>query len=236
VDWQYITPPYYFQVSGLNLIDFNGDNNLDISIGYTTRIGDSGFIHVFFGPNFGNDPDIVIEPPLDQYSMKPNNFAYGIINIGDFNGDGWDDLGDIYVSDSGGYFPLIYYCGPGADTLPDVKLDNKGSDMASAGDINNDGYTDLICGGYNSWAGMIFLYLGGPLADSIFDDIITSNDLPPLFLDDIGYRVSTAGDFNGDGIDDFMFAFIPFIPVQVMSLSWPGRKTSLLMWRSSRLQ
>ena len=84
--------------------------------------------------------------------------------------------------------------------------------MASAGDINADGHNDMITYSTSrSWDGSAELYLGGPRFDRYPDDYVLRSDLPPLFLDKVGWRVAGIGDFNGDGIDDFAVACQNFI-------------------------
>jgi hypothetical protein len=102
---------------------------------------------------------------------------------------------------------LIYYCGPDADTLPDLKIGYDSYGMAYAGDINNDGYSDLICGGKRSEQTFAYIYLGGPYADTIPDEAVYLQDLPAYYSKYRCSPLSTAGDFNGDGIDDFMFNY-----------------------------
>ena len=133
--------------------------------------------------------------------MSVSAFPNGAFNVGDINGDGLEDLG---IMDAG--VPLIYLCGQAADTIFDYVLDGKCKYMARAGDINGDHYNDLIIGGSDSYNGRVIVYLGGPRFDSKRDGQISRNDLPPLFLDLIGWRVASAGDFNGDGYDDILFA------------------------------
>ena len=85
-----------------------------------------------------------------------------------------------------------------------------GEAMASAGDVNNDGYEDLVVGApqYTEGEtneGAIFVFLGKPgglatgtIADA--DAIIQSNQADSRF----GIAVSSAGDVNGDGYDDIV--------------------------------
>jgi hypothetical protein len=185
--------------SDFGFIDFNGDGYLDM---YTAQtMGVPGHIDIFLGPAFNSSPDIVINRPPGFESLDSSLFGYGTFNIGDFDGDGWDDLGVEYHLQS-----LIYRCGPSADTIHDYHLQYQSEWMAPAGDVNGDGYGDLITGGVYYEDGAVQIYLGGPKADTTCDLLITRGMLPPFFLENIGYRVSSAGDFNGDGIDDFMFA------------------------------
>ena len=48
--------------------------------------------------------------------------------------------------------------------------------------------------------------LDGQEFDITLDDWVFRSDLPPLFLTYIGWRLSTAGSFNGDEYDDFVFS------------------------------
>jgi hypothetical protein len=105
-----------------------------------------------------------------------------------------------------------------------VAQDNAGYSVADAGDVNKDGYHDILVGAYgveNSAiqdAGAVYLVFGsGSRATSTLD---TSSTTPQKSIkisgisaaDDWGWSVSGAGDFNMDGIDDFMFSSHLFDP------------------------
>jgi hypothetical protein len=199
-DWSFeISNPRQSFYSDFGFIDFNGDGHLDVFAAQTMR--DPGFINVFLGPQFADTPDVKIDPPAEFSTWDKRQFGYGTFNVGDFDGDGWADLGVIFATRG-----LIYRCGPGMDTVYDYLLPVSCASMAAAGDVNGDGYNDLIAGGGYSEDGGVQIYLGGSKADTTYDMLITRAMLPPFFLQSIGYQVSSAGDFNGDGIDDFMFA------------------------------
>ena len=75
----------------------------------------------------------------------------------------------------------------------------------SAGDVNGDGYSDVIVGAYRYDAGgtevgRAFIYYGGTGMDNSADVILTGASASDY--DRLGWSVSTAGDVNGDGLDD----------------------------------
>lgn len=203
-DWSYTFPDYGHDLGYFDFIDFNGDGYQDICMGAPADLDSNGYVYIFFGPDFKAQPDKVIGKPSDIVLDWRGDFAYVLGNVGDFNGDGWDDLAVQYVRGSPKF--LIYNCGPGADTLADYRLGKEGDAIAGVGDINGDGYNDLAIGGSGSFEGMIFAYLGGKPPDTIFDAVTTDNDIPSSSPFDIGWRISSAGDFNGDGYEDIMFS------------------------------
>jgi hypothetical protein len=73
-----------------------------------------------------------------------------------------------------------------------------------AGDVNHDGYPDLLVGVVVENASIYEakVFLGGPDADSV-PDVYLSNALITHRQTDFGAVVAGIGDFNGDGIDDF---------------------------------
>jgi len=81
--------------------------------------------------------------------------------------------------------------------------DNFGRSVATAGDMNGDGYADVIVGAYTNDAGgadagRAYVYHGGPGADATADLTLTGAAANDFF----GFSVSTAGDVNGDGFAD----------------------------------
>ena len=90
-----------------------------------------------------------------------------------------------------------------------------GCSVGTAGDINNDGYDDIIIGGFgeNSNQGEAFVIYGAPKSSSLNIDLSTAslNYLTTGFsirgeatLNYLGRWVSTAGDVNADGYDDIL--------------------------------
>lgn len=75
-----------------------------------------------------------------------------------------------------------------------------GFSVATAGDVNGDGYADVLIGGYTYPAGAeqgkVYLYLGSPSGlPSTPDWTETGENASEWF----GISVTTAGDVNGDG-------------------------------------
>jgi hypothetical protein len=70
-----------------------------------------------------------------------------------------------------------------------------------AGDVNGDGYSDLIIGapGFDHGRGKAYLYLGGPKGLPEKPDWAFEGESPG---DGLGDRVGSAGDVNGDGFGD----------------------------------
>lgn len=107
----------------------------------------------------------------------------------------------------------------------DTDGDRAGRSVASAGDINGDGFADFIVGAHvgddgGADAGEAYVLFGG---DGVFGSTVTNGgfdrqvidltDLAPAqgFIvqgaaagDRVGAAVSAAGDVNGDGFDDFV--------------------------------
>jgi hypothetical protein len=64
----------------------------------------------------------------------------------------------------------------------------------TSGDVNGDGYDDILYyGNERSWAGRAFLFYGGDNLDTIPDAIFSNSN---------GYNSVCMGDFNGDKYDD----------------------------------
>ena len=83
--------------------------------------------------------------------------------------------------------------------------DRFGTSVGTAGDVNADGYSDLVVGaGANdsggTGAGRVYVYLGGPVVDAV-PDLVLTGERPSGLL---GRSVAAAGDVNGDGFADIV--------------------------------
>ncbi len=93
--------------------------------------------------------------------------------------------------------------------------DNAGVSVSSAGDINGDGYGDIIvgaflrqAGGTNAGAAYVVYGKAAPITAINLDTIALGNGGFRIMGENagsyVGYRVSTAGDINGDGYGDII--------------------------------
>lgn len=129
----------------------------------------------------------------------------------DFNGDGYSDfvisaMGHPYTNNDGEV--RVYYGGPnGLGMEPDwvvageLSHDRFGTSVADAGDMNGDGFNDLLIGapGVDN-RGKLYLYLGGE--DGLATEAIWQASAPNDF-ESFGVTVAAA-DFNGDGWPDIV--------------------------------
>ena len=147
-------------------------------------------------------------------------FGAALDGAGDVNNDGWDDIlvgaanYTLSSEQAGEGAVYLYYGGETGPALTydwkfesNIKGANLGAAVAGAGDINADGYADIIVGlpYYKADtlenAGAVYVFFGsadGLAAD--FDWIDIGAQSYALF----GAEVNRAGDVNGDGFDDVL--------------------------------
>lgn len=196
--------------------DFNGDGSADILVGATSNDvagTDAGAVYVFLSDATGVDS--VADGTL--LGGAPGDGFGNARSAGDVNGDGYADIiagadhSDAAGTDAGRAY--IYLGGPGAtfDPSPDATLagaavgDLFGAPVASAGDVNGDGFADVIVGAINNDvggadAGRAYVFFGGPGAgfDAVADGVLTGATAGDYF----GTGANAAGDVNGDGFGD----------------------------------
>lgn len=192
--------------------DFNGDGKRDLAVSLRPDRRDSlnGAVYLYWGgPSFDTLPDMIIRRP-GEFAEGYYYFGWILECLGDFNGDGWDD----FIAGSGvahdDTINFIYFGGPSIDTIPDIHILDGLTVARAAGDLDDDGYNDLITSYPISWPSMgwVNIYLGGPDVDSISDLRIYNWEMP-AYQQYFGMDCAGVGDFNGDGIDDFAFSAIP---------------------------
>ena len=193
--------------------DLNGDGIPDAIIGDCGRYAIGEAAYVFYGtPCATFDETIILHPP-DEITSS----LYGWKTVGnvDINGDGFDDIAisDPWVGISMGTIHIYYGIKTGLKLTPHSIYEEDhvdgysfGWDLDSAGDINGDGFADLISGGtyqYDTSAGAVFLLYGSA------SGIVEQQRVEPsdgIVDDDYGRIVSGGGDINADGFSDILVA------------------------------
>jgi hypothetical protein len=199
--------------------DFNGDGYADVAIGAygTDGIGtDTGAAYVYFG-GAGGALDTTPDGTLAGVAVG-DALGASVAVAGDVNADGFGDLivgawgADLGGTDSGAAYLYLGAAGASFDASADAVLlgagsgDGFGTHVAGAGDVNGDGYADVVVGApYSDLpyadAGRAYLYYGGAGAFSTVAVAILSGEAP---ADNYGDQVASGGDLNGDGCADLV--------------------------------
>ena len=154
-------------------------------------------------------------PPIYTFTGEGGGdlFGWSVASAGDVNKDGFDDLivGAVINDASGFQAGRAYvYSGLNGDTLyvftGEAAGDRFGHSVASAGDVNNDGFDDLIVGAYlndagGSDAGRAYVF-SGQTGDTLYTFAGEAAE------DRFGYSVASAGDVDNDGFDDLIVGAI----------------------------
>jgi hypothetical protein len=206
--------------------DFNGDGFADAANGQMAASG-NGSVHILYGTPAGLTASPLFSA-LDDQLLIPGGSGgsdFGsAVTTGDFNGDGCSDLavGDPGATESGisGAGRVLVYFGSStglhysqtllAGSVADstTSLDASFGSALASGDVNGDGYDDVVVGapGTDEHTGAVYVFAGTFEPDHIFTgrQYVEGDGTVPGSAehnDDFGWAVAT-GDFNGDGRDD----------------------------------
>ena len=192
--------------------DINGDYLSDLI--FSVNSNDHDRVLVYFGRSswpdslYESDADIVIQSPDPEI----NSFGYKLELINDYNGDDYPDLVISCVSHAGSTNTSINHAwvisgGPEFDGEIDMEIfgDDQpnnsffGYRLAAAGDLNNDGYDEIVT--FERSKRRVLVFFGGPQADSEYDMII--GEPVGATSGSFGYTIArNEGDFDNDGFSD----------------------------------
>jgi len=217
--------------------DVNGDGYADALIGAPAfgaaqSQANPGHARVFMGSAAGlsSSPAVTLSGPGGR-----NQFGV-VSSAGDVNGDGFADaiIGARAVDNYHGA-AFVYLGGAnGLSTTPITTIaapsgGSFGWSVASAGDLNSDGYADVVVGApYVSkggvsvqYGGRAYVYFGGPsgLDTATPITLAGSTDFGGVF----GQNVGSAGDVDGDGRADLLVSGQDGIPVGTSAYTEAGR-------------
>lgn len=193
--------------------DVNNDGYEDVIVGaygYDGSGATDGRAYVYLGGT-----SVSTEPIVMFTGSGDENLGWSVSPAGDVNNDGYTDfIVGAYLADAGGGAganrgeAYIYYGGNPPNSGADVPLSGDennewfGYSVSLAGDVNGDGYSDVIVGIHradptDTLRGEVQIFFGGNPMNGLPDVTVEGET-----GDQLGYRVSTVGDVNGDGYTD----------------------------------
>ncbi len=197
-----VYPPIQLTVSS-PITALSGENGASL-LGFSAY-GTSGEARYYASTATGYDPAATATFP----GSTSGDSAGAAVLLQDINGDGVDDA---LIGMPNAIFSLGLVSvqnGPNSGTLAassnDSSLtgagfgDRTGGSLASAGDVNNDGYEDWLAGAITG--GKVYLMPGRAASGSL-----TTGNAIASFTDSNGFGASMAGnaDFDGDGSPDLV--------------------------------
>lgn len=188
--------------------DINADGYADIAIGDPAASSASGRVYVHLGgPDGVSATRLTTLRPLADVSTQ---FGVGIGQACDVDADGFADIvvGEPAAASSQGRM-YVFYGTPSGPAVPAGTIINSpvaaqgafGIAVACAGDVNGDGYADVVVGAQslNMQEGAAYVFNGGPdgLSSAPASTIPAVDGVGGFF----GWTVAL-GDVNGDGLSD----------------------------------
>ncbi len=191
--------------------DVNNDGYDEVVVGAYWEDGgalDAGRAHVFSG-NGGGFLHTLVSPNPES----SGHFGRSVSSAGDANNDGYKDIivgaygeadgapdaGRAYIFSGNGVGLLYALQSPNAQSFGYFGLA-----VSGAGDVNNDGYDDVLVGAYGEHggaasAGRAYVFSGD--GGGLLHTLVSPNPENNGFF---GCSVSCAGDQNSDGYDDVL--------------------------------
>lgn len=214
-----------FSVKGVG--DVTGDDIPDVLIGAPEMWleGSPGRAYLVRGP-MNTNRKILDDATLLEGVYSGSGAGFAVQGIGDFNGDGHRDLAISaplgHPQNQGGTVFVVFGPVTGDLNLRQAQLrlegeqagDRAGLSLSAPGDVDGDGYDDLLVGAPGSDrggqdAGAVYLVRGGPRegslhlsrADMIWEGVAA--------FEQAGFSLASLGDMDGDGLEEFAVGLEP---------------------------
>ena len=191
------------QVCGIG--DSDGDGYDDVAVAF------SNSVRIYYGRATGIDAVNFTSKTFTGY--VPTLYSMQLAPAGDVNGDGYADL-LVGFPESGcaaqnsGSFSVFYGSASGINLNAGSSFCGisafgyMGGAVGAAGDVNADGYADIVVGAYGeALAGHAYIYYGSAAGITGAGRVTLTGDENGCVF---GGSVATAGDVNGDGFADII--------------------------------
>ncbi|MCC7092316.1 MAG: FG-GAP repeat protein [Nitrosomonas sp.] len=195
--------------------DINGDGFDDVIISADGYYGDNSYVVFGNAAGFNASIDVLSLNGSNGFQLRGTQQSFN--DAGDINGDGFDDLiagNHVVFGKNSGFDAVVDVTALDGTNGFNFILPTTFFVISGAGDVNADGFDDLIVGerfqgvDVNSQAGVSYLVYGkasgfGATLDlTNFDETLGIRFEGVASNDFSGSAVSSAGDVNNDGFDD----------------------------------
>ena len=223
----------------------------------------NGISYVVFGKasGFGDTLELSSLDSANGFQINGeaayDHSGFSVSSAGDVNGDGFDDVivGAHGADPNGGSGASYVVFGKASGFGATLELssldgnngfkingeaadDHSGFSVASAGDVNGDGFADLIVGAYsadpngsNSGASYVVFGKASGFAATLELSSLDGNNGFQIngeaASDFSGFSVASAGDVNGDGFDDLIVGAYGVRPFRRIPMSCSARYWAL---------